>query len=248
MNKEYYRKYYDFERSHWWFRARAEILRCYIQRNVIDDKPLRILNVGAATGYTTTWLSEFGEVVSLEYDEDCIDFVKNRVDFEIERGSILALPYSENTYDIVCCFDVIEHVEDDRKAVHELCRVCKRSGAVLLTVPAGMDLWSQHDIINHHFRRYDRTQLEGLFTGLPGQINFISFFNSRLYPLIYLVRKASAFLSKIYKRTVKSDFETFKTGMLNSLFYMIMVGEKESLSRKRAKSSGVSILFDWRKS
>lgn len=248
MDKEYYYKYFEFERNHWWFKARAEILKCYINTQIVNASQLKILNVGAATGYTTSWLREFGEVVSVEYDKDCIDFVRNKVDFEIHHGSILDLQYEDKTYDLVCCFDVIEHVEDDRKAVRELCRVCKSSGTVLLTVPANMNLWSEHDIINHHFRRYDRARLEGLFTELPGQADFISFFNWRLYPLIYLARKVSVFLSKTYKETVRSDFETFKTGIFGKVFYLIMVGEKGSLSRKKAKNHGVSILLHWRKS
>ena len=58
----------------------------------------------------------------------------------------------------------------------------------LLTVPADPSLWSEHDESFGHYRRYDRARLEGLWAGLPVTTLLVSYFNSRLLPVVRLVR------------------------------------------------------------
>jgi len=163
MEKSYYIEYYHLERNNWWFKARMDILRSQVVKIANGRKDLNILNVGAATGASSLMLQEFGTVTSIEYDEDCFAFTKERVNIPLEIGSILDIKYPNNHYDLVCAFDVIEHVEDDQKAASELIRVCKNNGYVLVTVPAFNFLWSEHDEINHHFTRYTRKKFTQLF-------------------------------------------------------------------------------------
>jgi SAM-dependent methyltransferase len=247
MDKGYFKDYYHYERNHWWFRARSEIIRTYIDKNIAGQKPFRILNVGVATGASTTMLQQFGGVTSLEYDQDCIDFIKDKVDFEIIQGSILELPFADNTFDLVCAFDVIEHVEDDTKAVKELHRVARGGGNVLVTVPAFMNLWSQHDDINHHFRRYTRASLMSVFNTIKeGGIQFASYFNSILFPMIFVARKIGN-LKKSNDASLHSDFEKFNPGILNGVLYSIMKSERLFISNQRSFLAGVSIILHWKK-
>lgn len=248
MDKAYYKSYFNYERNHWWFRARSEILRDYVDKNVANNKIVRILNVGVATGATTTMLQHFGEVVSLEYEQECIDYVSDKVPFQIIQGSILELPFSDDEFDLVCAFDVIEHVESDSLAVKELSRVCKPTGSVLVTVPAFMSLWSEHDEINHHFRRYTKKSLTGLFKELVnGYIVFCSYFNSSLFPAVFLARKISTVLVKPKTGQLKSDFEKFNPGFLNNILFRIMKGERIFISSKYSLPVGVSLLLHWTK-
>lgn len=247
MEQGYYKQYFEFERSHWWFLARAEILRNYIA-NLKLGTPLRILNVGAATGATSQWLEQFGEVTSLEFEQECIDFVKEKIGLEFIQGSILELPFDDNSYDLICCFDVIEHVDDDVLAAKELQRVCKPGGTVMATVPAFMHLWSEHDVINHHFKRYQLSQFKSLFTSDNGAVKFASYFNAKLYPFIYLTRKAMNGVRKIFpKEQASSDFENFKPGLTNDIFYKVFSSEKTSLAKNKPYSKGVSIILEWKK-
>jgi 16S rRNA A1518/A1519 N6-dimethyltransferase RsmA/KsgA/DIM1 with predicted DNA glycosylase/AP lyase activity len=78
MEKGYYTYYFNLEREHWWFQARNKIIFSQIEQIYqVKKSPLNILNVGVATGATSQLLSKFGKVTSVEYDQDCIDFVKS---------------------------------------------------------------------------------------------------------------------------------------------------------------------------
>src|ERR1700754_4006597 len=113
MQADYYKEYYELERTNWWFTARKQILRDQLIRLFPRQKNLKILNVGAALGASTILLQEFGEVVSIEYSKDCCDFVNQNLGLHFIHGSITELPFENNSFDLVCAFDVVEHVQDD---------------------------------------------------------------------------------------------------------------------------------------
>ena len=75
-------------------------------------------------------------------------------------GSVLEMPFADDSFDLAVSLDVIEHLEDDLGALRELRRVVAPGGALLVTVPAYQWLWSGHDEINHHHRRYTRRSLQ----------------------------------------------------------------------------------------
>lgn len=245
MEKSYYKEYYHSERRHWWFRARAFILKSYIERH-IGAENMQILNVGAATGATTEWLSQLGEVTSIEYDEDCVALTRDKTGLTIQHGDIRNLQFPDNRFDLVCCFDVVEHVDDDALAVRELQRVCKPDGSVLITVPAYMHLWSDHDVINHHHRRYNRKQLLSLFD--PSELVYASYFNALLYPLVLAARTFSNLKKKVVKgNTVASDLNKVNEGLVSNVFYAIFKSESRRINRQRKFPFGVSLIVHSRK-
>jgi SAM-dependent methyltransferase len=242
MDKNYYHQYYHYERNHWWFIVRGKIIMDQI-KGLTNKKTLRILNIGVATGRTTELLSQFGVVTSVEYDHDCCQFLRDHLHMEVINASITELPFEDNSFDLVCAFDVIEHVEDHVKATQEIRRVCTNQGHAIVTVPALMSLWSDHDVINHHVRRYKKQELKALFAPLKGETVKAIYFNSLLFPLIYVFRKLG--LNK-NEDNAKSDFESSKSSLLNKVFYGLF-----SLERKILKwvsfPIGVSILLAFRK-
>lgn len=249
MNKDYFKEYYHLERKHWWFKARSEILSTRVQKILKGKKSPEILNVGVATGATSTMLARFGSVTSLEYDQACCQFLKEQLNFDVIQGSVTALPFPDQHFDLVCAFDVIEHVEDDTQGLKEMMRVCKPGGNILVTVPAFMSLWSEHDEINHHFRRYTATSLKKLFKNDRGNISYISYFNSILFLPIYGARVFSNLIrrNKPKQEGLQSDFSKFKTGTLNKLLYKIFLFENIFLKKDYAFPAGVSILLAWTK-
>jgi SAM-dependent methyltransferase len=71
------------------------------------------------------------------------------------QGEITALPFSDSRFDLVCAYDVIEHVMDDRKAFAELARVCVPGARLIFSVPLHEALWTEFDAIVGHARRYE---------------------------------------------------------------------------------------------
>jgi SAM-dependent methyltransferase len=250
MDKNYFKRYYTLEREHWWFSARAGILMSHIRRVFANRTDLKILNIGVATGYSSQLLQQFGTVTSIEFDEECYEFTRDVVKIPIQQGSILELDFPDNTFDLVCAFDVIEHVEDDRLATSEMRRVAKLGGVMFVAVPALMYLWSEHDVVNHHFRRYSSKILRGLFEEHDAPV-FHSYFNFWLFFPIAIIRLFSRLFTKKHlakPEDTLSDFDNFKNGgVVNTILKNVFLSENIFLKRFITFPIGVSLLSSWRK-
>lgn len=228
MHKAYYKQYRQLELEHWWLRGREHILKTIIRHKLdyadCDDANCKkILNVGAATGRTSEWLTSFGDVSSVEYSAECARMAEQFTKMPITVASAEDLPYPDHHFDLVTAFDVIEHIEDHSLAVSELLRVTKPAGNVLVTVPAFPLLWSEHDEINQHYRRYSRGQLLALFSN--SVVLQHGYFNSILLPPIAAARllsRATASLHSKDEKAPKSDFERTRTSFLDPLFATLM--------------------------
>jgi SAM-dependent methyltransferase len=265
LNQDYYKNYYHLERNHWWFVVRLEILKQELQKIAILEKnennfetnKRRILNIGIATGKTSEMLAEFGEVTSVEYDAVCAEFVRKKLNIEVIEGSILELPFEVNSFDWVCAFDVVEHVEDDKKAISEMNRVCRNKGKICITVPAFQSLWSHHDEVNQHFKRYKMNEIINLFdlqseksySKLSDKYSFKvlrkTYFNSFLFiPIWFFRRIISLFPQKNIRKGSGSDFEIYKSNsFLDSILKGIFLTEKKLFRKNISFPFGVSLLF-----
>jgi SAM-dependent methyltransferase len=247
MNTAYYTEYYTLERENWWFRVREQLIRDQLLRYLPSStREPDILNVGIATGRSTEMLAELGTVTSVEYDEACAAFTREKLGIPVISASITDLPFENASFDTVCAFDVIEHVEDEVQAVAELKRVCKPGGTIYITVPAYMILWSHHDVVNQHQRRYTMSQIVKLF-GLPRQIVYKTYFNSLLFPPILAFRLLSRLLpDRFLRKGSGSDFSIIgQKSLINKILYHVFNTERRLLRLVRFRA-GVSLLFMWR--
>jgi ubiquinone/menaquinone biosynthesis C-methylase UbiE len=207
VDTNYYIDYYELERKHWWFTARLDILESILTKRILStDKNkdhINILNIGVATGATTQMLSKYGNVTSLEYDEGCCQFLLTKTGIQAVNASVTDMPFPDQSYDLVCAFDVIEHVENDNLAIQEISRVLKIGGQSFTTVPAFQSLWGDHDIINHHYRRYKKQNYNKLFSVNNIYTSYLNNFNFWLFIPIALVR--------IITRVIKSDTKNDST-------------------------------------
>jgi len=249
MNQAYYKEYYHIEREHWWFLVRNQIIMSHLRNQIPNDRSLKILNIGIATGHTSELLTEFGEVKSVEYDQACYEFTRKAVpSLDLIQGSILELPFEAASYDLVCALDVIEHVEDHQLAVQEMQRVCKLGGLVCVTVPAFKFLWNQHDEVNYHIRRYNKSSLTSLFKG-AGEIVFGSYFNFWLFFPIAGFRLLSRLLP-LHNQKVEeagSDFTVMTNSIFQKIFYSIFYTENILIKSGIRFPLGVSLLLSWKK-
>jgi SAM-dependent methyltransferase len=109
---------------------------------------------------------------------------------EVVQAAIGELPFGDESFDLIVCLDVLEHVADDSAALRELTRVTRPGGAMLLSVPAWPLLWSSHDEAAAHRRRYRRRDLTALASGAGWHLERDGYFNCLLLPIAALLRLA----------------------------------------------------------
>jgi SAM-dependent methyltransferase len=172
--------------THWWYKARRRILA-----NIIATLPLpphaHILEAGCGPGVNLPMLKRFGQVHAFDISPYCVAAACAQ-GFAATLGhlpdGLPALP----AMDLVGAFDVIEHVADDQAALKSLYAALKPGGYFIATVPAYGWLWSEHDVRNHHFRRYTRPHFKRVIEQAGFEVLRMSYFNSHLFPLIAAIR------------------------------------------------------------
>jgi len=188
MERVIYERIQALEQRHWWFAGRRAILA-----RLIGDLDLpantRILEAGCGAGGNLKLLSRFGSVRAMEPDEPSRRYVSQEWGVAVDHGLLPdGVPYPPESFDAVCTFDVIEHVEDDLGAVAALARLLVPGGWLVATVPAYQWMWSHHDEQHHHKRRYTRRQMVRLFEQAGLSVHRASYFNALLFPLAAVVR------------------------------------------------------------
>jgi SAM-dependent methyltransferase len=194
MDREIYRRMRDVEHQHWWFRGRRRILA-----KVLDGLHLprdaAILDVGCGTGGNLEMLSHVGRVTGLEMDAEARGIAAEKGVAPILAGSFPdAVPFPEESFDLVTMLDVLEHVEHDGAALAMVAGLLRSGGLLLLTVPAYGFIWSEHDEVHHHKRRYTRVTLRGLVSGAGLTVRYATYFNTWLLAPILIARGAQRLL------------------------------------------------------
>jgi SAM-dependent methyltransferase len=124
----------------------------------------RVLDAGAGTGTFSAAISPFvDEVVALEPEPRFADHLELRFSdnarVHVVRGDVEAPPDGLGTFDAIVCFNVLEHVPDDARALRTLHELLRPGGSLLLLVPAHPALAGPFDEAVGHMRRYRREEL-----------------------------------------------------------------------------------------
>ena len=197
MERSVYEQMAQLDERHWWYRGRREVLAALIRRVANPPPNSRVLEIGCGTGHNLSMLGEFGRVDALELDEEARAFAEKRL-----GRSVMSAPLPEiagvpdSHYDLIGAFDVIEHIEHDEAAVATIASKLKPGGTFVMTVPAHQWMWSAHDVVNHHKRRYSKRQLRKLIQKSPLRLEKLGYFNSLLFPLAVAERMSSKLRGK----------------------------------------------------
>ncbi len=137
------------------------------------------------------------------------------------------------------CLDVLEHLADDEAALRELLRVTRPGGRLLVTVPAHPWLWSDHDVLAHHERRYTRASLRAVARAAGWSEQRLTGFNVAMLAPIALVRLAQRL--RPAGAAPRSDFER-SPAFVDAVLARVLGAEAAWLRRGRGFPAGVSLL------
>lgn len=178
------------EADHWYYAGKRDLVRRWIARARPAQPEDTLLDCGAGTGRFAREMEAHCRVLVLDDHEEALRLL--RAQFRPEQVLSLAgdrVPLPDAALDYVTALDVLEHVPDDQAVVDGFARLLKPGGLAVVTVPASMALWSDWDTVLHHFRRYARPQLRGLFRARDWELVHVNYTNVAAYPAVWLLRR-----------------------------------------------------------
>jgi SAM-dependent methyltransferase len=242
MDRDYELQTHRAEDRHWWYRGRRSVLERVIGRLRLTARP-RILDAGCGSGRNMVELARHGTVCGVELSATSAALARERSAGQVVEGSVLQMPFEAASFDLAVCLDVIEHLADDLAALRELRRVVAPGGTLLVTVPAYQWLWSGHDVVNHHHRRYTRPSLLAVAERAGWESVRTTYFNSLLLPIAILLRV----LDRLSSKPTESSLDLWvPPAPLNWLLERPLALEAAIIGRGGRIPAGLSLLAVFR--
>ena len=184
MDDDELRRSAELEQRHWWYSGRRALVR-RLMRGVPAG---RGIDVGPGPGGNAAVLRSMGwQMTGVELTHTGALLCASR-GVPVVRGDARRLPVPDESVDLVMSTDAWEHIDDDEAVARESFRVLRPGGRLLVAVPAGMELWSGHDVALGHVRRYERQGLVDLVEAQGFVIHDIASWNVLLRPVARLRR------------------------------------------------------------
>src|SRR3989344_2109518 len=221
MEISYETKYHIIERDNWWFKARRNLIL-----NIINaGKDSKIIDIGCSGGLLLAELKSKGynNVYGLDISKQAIEICKKSGLKNTFVGNALKTDFEDESFDVIIASDVLEHLNDDKKALSEWNRILRKNGKIILFVPAFQFLWSDHDVVNNHIKRYNKKDLIKLAESQNLNINRMSFWNFCLF-LPSAINKIAKRLIKTAKK--KDDFYSVNEKTNNMLYALLKFENK----------------------
>lgn len=219
MDARYAIDYRALYESHWWWRAREELILHTIRRFVGEARAGSVLDVGCGDGLFFGRLEEFGSVEGVEFDP-------TGVSEDARRRSKIHLRSFDETfqpatrYSIILMLDVLEHFEDPLPRLRRAIELLEPNGMLFVTVPAFLSLWTSHDLLNHHYTRYTRSRLRQLVAESGGTVLQSRYF----FQWVAAIKLAAHWKEKVWSSPPRSP--RIPRDWLNRLFYRISRAEQ----------------------
>ncbi len=182
---------HELEEQHWWYRGRRRVIASLV-RGLDVPAGAQILDAGCGSGRNMVDFAALGTVTGVEIADASVVRARERGIGEVVQCSVTEMPFADGRFDVAFCLDVIEHIEDQLRAWRELYRVVAPGGTLVVMVPAYQWLWSEHDVINHHERRYKASTLRAPAVQAGWQPVRTTYFNGLLLPIAIVHRRLTS--------------------------------------------------------
>lgn len=235
MDPGYAAVHAEQDRGHWWFIGRRAILLAEMAR-WLPRRRCRVAELGCGSGGLLEALGRFGSAVGVEADPALLETAQQR-GLDCRPGSLPSdVPLPSGEWDAVCLFDVLEHLDDESAALGACGRLLAPGGLLFVAVPAYAWLWSRHDELLGHRRRYTSPRLRRVVEAAGLLVERVSYFNALLAAPIIAVR--------LLRRALRRDGHDLSRppAPLNRLLAAVFSVEARLL-RRRSLPFGVSLLL-----
>jgi SAM-dependent methyltransferase len=183
MDRAYAERYKQLYARHWWWRVREDIVFSRLQDLAPPGGFGHILDVGCGDGLFFERLTALGDPEGVEADAEVVTEAGSR------HGRIHVVPFDHRfepgtRYGLILLLDVLEHLADDGACLRHALSLLAPGGKIVVTVPAFPALWTVHDEVNHHLRRYTRRGLKVLAERAGVRVEWTECF----FPLVGLMK------------------------------------------------------------
>lgn len=235
MDQAYEEKYHQLETQNWWFLSRRARICAMLAE---APRGAAILDVGCSSGQLLRDLQNLGftNLTGIDVSDVGVEQAK-RAGFRCLVMDGQEPDFNTESFDIIIASDSLEHMEDDKKALKNWGHLLKPGGKVIVFVPAFMSLWSGHDVINHHYRRYTVRELKEKAELADLRIQKSGYWNFTLFFPIYTWRKIKNIFSS-GEANPKDDLQN--NGNLVNTFLKGVMTVENTLSRFVRFPVGVS--------
>lgn len=223
MDRSAYQKHYQLDQTHFWRIAKRRLVLRWLEKYIPHQESQRILDIGGGCSVISGQLRRFGDVIVVEPDPEMAELAETQLGVTVQKGSLPQDVGVNGQFDVITLLDVLEHVDDDTLSLQVIHHLMSAGGVFVCTVPAYQWLWSDHDVVLHHKRRYTRRRLRERLQSAGFRVERISYYTSLLLPVVALQRITSRFLKS--GRPAEYSVHTPST-MLNGLLSAIMSTER----------------------
>jgi trans-aconitate methyltransferase len=169
-----------FEESDFWSKVKVKLIL-----KLVEGK--KVLDVGCGSGLLSkTLLNKGYNVTVIDNDSKAIEIAKKKG----INGFVADINtwQTQEKFDCIILGDVLEHIEDDKSAIKKVHEMLEPNGCIIVNVPAYQTLFSKHDIVLGHKRRYSTTDLESKLQDSGFTIERLRHWNLLALPITVFIK------------------------------------------------------------
>jgi len=176
------------------------------------------------------------------YKFDYYNFMKKRKDGSINplNGDVLNLPYRDNSFDLICALDVLEHLEDDKLAIKEISRSLDQNGILIITVPRGMKYYTEQDKLIGHYRRYELNNLVKMLE--ENDLKLVKLFG--IYGYLFKITEIQSSYPEKIEKNIEKLRHLYRKQLIFRLIWNLIVRFLSYLMKLDAKYTSYEKLFN----
>lgn len=189
MERDEYAIMYRVEDRHWWYAGLRAMLDLVWER-CAPKGDIQVLDDGCGTGANLAHFSTKARCFGIDFSLEANRFCRKRSQTRTAAASTTHLPFPDESFDIVLSCDVLCHrsIDDKFQPLHEMRRVLKRGGILILNLPAYQWLHSSHDVHVQTDRRFTRSEVCALLSNAGLHLVYATYWNTLLFPGIAATR------------------------------------------------------------